>query len=99
MIALDSYSVTYPRRFVARDGRLSFTAAGAAFTVEGLTSSQVAVYRVDGSGTSLLTGVKVSGSGNSYTASFPGNAGAATYHVASAPARWARRASSRRSRR
>ena len=52
MVALDSYSVTYPRRFVARNGRLSFTAAGAAFTVDGLTSSQVSVYRVDGNGTS-----------------------------------------------
>ena len=37
MIALDSYSVTYPRRFAARNGRLSFVAAGAAFTVTGLT--------------------------------------------------------------
>ncbi len=41
MIALDRYSVTYPRRFVARNGRLSFTAAGAAFTVTGLPSNQV----------------------------------------------------------
>ncbi len=83
LVALDSYSVTYPRRFVARDGTLSFTAAGAAFTVEGLTSDRVRVYRVDGSGVSRLTGVMVTASGSGYRASFPGTDDAATYHVTS----------------
>ena len=86
MVALDSYSVTYPRRFVARNGRLSFTAAGTAFTVDGLTSAQVTVYRVDGAGTSRVNGVKVTAAGAGYRASFPGTDSAATYHVASVAA-------------
>lgn len=83
MVNLDSYSVTYPRRFSARNGQLGFTAAGAAFTVEGLPSSDVVVYRVDSNGVARLTGVQVSPSVSGYKASFPGSVGAATYHVAS----------------
>ena len=82
MIALDRYSITYPRRFVARDGRLSFRAAGAAFRVEGLPSAEVIVYRVDDNGrVSYLSKSDVELSGADYSVSFRGTRPVATYHV------------------
>ena len=47
-VALDRYALTYPRAFVARDGGLNFSAAGDLFTVDGLPSSAVRVYRRQG---------------------------------------------------
>lgn len=84
-IALDRYSVTYPRAFVARDNRLTFTAVGGRFVVSGLTSPNVAVYRDNGTLT-RLGGVQVTGAAGTYSASFPGSAGAATYYVSAVEA-------------
>ncbi len=82
MIALDKLSLTYPRRFVARDGRLSFRAAGRAFTVAGLPSADVVVYRIDGDGrVRYLTGTRVEADGGGYRVSFRGTVAMATYHV------------------
>lgn len=84
-IALDSYGITYPRAFVARDNRLTFTATGGRFAVSGFTNPNVVVYRDNGLLTKLA-GVQVSGSAGNYSASFPGNGAAATYYVATAEA-------------
>ncbi|NOT57514.1 MAG: hypothetical protein HOP18_23155 [Deltaproteobacteria bacterium] len=45
LVSLDHYTITYPRAFVARDGRLSFTAAAARFRVINLPTANVMVYR------------------------------------------------------
>lgn len=82
-LALDRYSVTYPRAFVARDNRLTFTATGGRFVVSGLTSPNVVVYRDNGTLT-RLAGAQVTGAAGSYSASFPGSTGAATYYVSAA---------------
>ncbi|HET9769104.1 MAG TPA: C25 family cysteine peptidase, partial [Thermoanaerobaculia bacterium] len=84
-LALDHYSVTYPRAFVARDNRLTFTASGGRFVVNGLTSPNVVVYRDTGA-LARLAGVQVTGAAGSYSASFPGGTGAATYYVSAAEA-------------
>ena len=62
--SLDTYSLTYPRGFVAKaDGQLTFTASGTAFQVSGLPTANVVVYRVDGDGSvSRLANVAVTGS-------------------------------------
>ncbi len=87
MVALNDYSVTYPRRFVARDGALTFTAAGSLFSVEGLPSANVVVYRQKADGTvELLSQVKVAKAGATYTATFRGLAEAATYYVSAVEA-------------
>lgn len=82
--SLESYSLTYPRAFAARGGRLEFTSAGPAFRVTGLGSSAVVAYRLDAGGPVQLTGVQVQASGGGYAATLPGGAAAARYYVADA---------------
>lgn len=87
VIALDKYSVTYKRGLVARGGGLTFTGSGEAFTVTGLPSADVVVYRTGSDGrVTRMTGVEVAPLAGAYRASFPGTAEEATYQVASAQA-------------
>ncbi|MEO7919749.1 MAG: C25 family cysteine peptidase [Thermoanaerobaculia bacterium] len=81
MVNVDRYSVTYPRQFRARSGRLTFTAAGSVFLVDGLPTSNVAVYRLAGTTPTRLTGATVETSGIGYAVRFPGATQAATYVV------------------
>ena len=82
--SLESYSITYPRAFAARGGRLDFTAAGPSFKVTGLGSSSVVAYRLDASGPVQLSGVQVQAGGGGYQATLPGGAQPARYFVADA---------------
>jgi len=87
LVSLDAWSVTYPRAFEARDGRLTFTAAAEAFRVDGLPVDQVVVYRSQaGPGgretVRRIEKVRVTGSPGAYSATFPGAATVATYRVA-----------------
>ncbi|MBN1400969.1 MAG: hypothetical protein JXA74_09030 [Anaerolineae bacterium] len=86
LIYLNSYAVTYPRAFAARDGGLTFTATGAAFQVEGLPSSEVVVYRLQGEAVTRLSGLQVAGAPGAHSVTFAGDAVEATYAVASAEA-------------
>lgn len=80
MTILESYGLTYPRAFVARDGRLSFTASGEVFKVTNLPSKRVVVYFDDETdGPQRITRVKKRGRG-SYYATFAG-VGSGTYYV------------------
>jgi hypothetical protein len=82
-VALESYSLTYPRAFVATDNQLDFTAMADAFKVTGLNSSQVVAYRLAGNSPTRLQGLKIESSGGAYQASFAGNnKGSMTYWVA-----------------
>lgn len=78
---LDRYSITYPRAFVARDGRLTFTASGDAFKVGRLPSPSVVVYRITPKKAELLTGASVSGSEGSYEVTFRGSSEPARYVI------------------
>lgn len=80
---LDRYSVTYPRAFVAREGRLAFTAAAGAFRVTGLPSSSVVVYRFGAKGMELLTNYDVAASAGGYAVTFRGSEAATRYVVSS----------------
>ncbi len=53
---LDRYSVTYPRSFAARNGRLTFAAQDAAFQVTGLPAGESVAYRIEGDAVSLPRG-------------------------------------------
>jgi uncharacterized repeat protein (TIGR01451 family) len=81
MVNLDRYSITYARRFLARAGRLTFTASGSVFQVGGLPTPNVLVYRLSGSTPVRLTGAQVQISGAGYAVSFLGNGQSATYAV------------------
>jgi len=81
IVALDKYSVTYPRAFVAREGRLSFNAKGQVFEVQGLPTPNVLVYRLDAKGLARLSRTDVAGAGTGYRARFAGTNEAATYLV------------------
>lgn len=82
MIALDSYSLTYPRAFVAENGQLQFSAAASVFAVQNLPSPNVVVYRLNGAGLTKMQTVQVVPAGNgTYTATFRGLNTSATYFV------------------
>jgi Peptidase family C25 len=86
---LESYSITYPRSFAARGGRLDFTASGPSLKVTGLGSSSVVAYRLDAGGPVLLSGLQVQAGGGAYAATIPGAAQAARYVVAETAALYA----------
>lgn len=71
---VESYGLTYPRAFVAVDGRLKFEAKAdaLAFKVTGLDSNQVVVYRLNNGRPARLNGVKVAADGNGYSVGFAG---------------------------
>lgn len=81
--SLESYSIVYPRAFVARDGRLTFTSSGSAFKVSNLPSKQVVVYRQGADGTTVkLTGLSFSAQPDgTWEMAFAGSPTAATYYV------------------
>jgi len=86
MVNLDQFNLTYPRQFQAGDGRLTFNAAGKAFKVSNLPSSNVVVYRMSGNDIMRLDRAKVQAVGGTFTASFAGTNEAATYVVTTAEA-------------
>lgn len=81
IVYLDKFNVSYSRLFQARDGRLTFTAAGKVFQVTNLPGQDVVVYRMDQSGPYRLNGVKVQAAGSTYTATFAGSNKTDTYMV------------------
>ncbi|MDH3377249.1 MAG: C25 family cysteine peptidase, partial [Gammaproteobacteria bacterium] len=85
VVSLDQYSLTYPRRFIANNGRLTFAATADKFRVENLPDDRVLVYRATAAGIQRLTKVVVSDNGGSYSAEFAGAATPATYHVVTQP--------------
>jgi hypothetical protein len=85
-VNLESWTVTWPRAFTARAGRLTFESAGALFRVEGLPSADVVVYRADGSGLARLAAVEAVPSGEGWAATFPGTGRPATYLVSAVSA-------------
>jgi subtilisin-like proprotein convertase family protein len=68
LVHVDRYGLTYPRRFMARDGRLSFPAATGTIAVDGLPSANVEVYT--GTGGQRLNGVVVQPTINGWQARF-----------------------------
>jgi uncharacterized repeat protein (TIGR01451 family) len=81
LVHYDHYTITYPRRFRARDGRLRFTARAPGFRVEALPSADVVVYRVTGDSAQKVIPVRITGVPGAYVATFPGSRTEATYHV------------------
>jgi uncharacterized repeat protein (TIGR01451 family) len=86
MVTFDRFSVTYPRRFVARDGRLEFTAAGEVLRVEGLPSPNAVVYRRQGDVVTLVAGKEMTQEADGYVATFRGSSEPARYLVTATPA-------------
>ncbi len=86
IVDLESYELSFPRSFAARDGALSFRSAGGSFAVSDLPSPDALVYRVTSAGPELLSGVQAEGSGSSWTLRFAGTSSPATYRVAAASA-------------
>jgi hypothetical protein len=84
MVRIKSYSVTYPRQFVARNGRLTFEATGNVFQVDRLSSPNAIVYRISGTEVERLSNVRVENHGIGYSVRFAGSDQAAKYVVATA---------------
>jgi hypothetical protein len=80
---LNSYSLAYPRAFVAKNGQLAFQGAGQAFEVKGLPSNAVRVYRQANNGQmEWLKEVEVQADGaHGYRARFAGTPAASRYWV------------------
>lgn len=87
LVSLDHYAITYPRAFVARDGRLSFTAAAGRFQVKNLPSANVVVYQQTGTQLTRLTQVITKPeAGGTYNASFRGERSSLQYFVSTVAA-------------
>lgn len=76
LVMLDTYSVTYPRLFKARENRLAFGAQRGQFAVEGLNAPDVYVFRRPGglAAVQVVAGVVVEPWAGGYRARFPGAA-------------------------
>jgi hypothetical protein len=86
LVALDKFSVSYQRLFQARDGRLTFTAAGGVFQVTNLPGANVIVYRMRNGALQRLENIDVQANGTTFTASFAGTDQADAYVVSTAEA-------------
>lgn len=86
IVNVTGYGLTYPRRFVARNGGLSFTSDGSVLAVDGLTSADLAVYRLGGAVPHRLTQVQVLPSATALVARFAGTGVTAPYLVCDASA-------------
>ncbi|MCB0246622.1 MAG: hypothetical protein KDI12_24645, partial [Anaerolineae bacterium] len=84
VVMLDGYSLSYPRALKARQDQLHFSATGERFTVTGLSSADVVVYRLEGNTPVRLGQVLVSAAGGGYQATFAGMENDATYLVSTA---------------
>jgi hypothetical protein len=90
MVVLDAWRITYPRRFLARQGQLAFTADGKRFTVEGLTEASIAVYRAYPDGmVARIRNIETHGDCTSTalpscTATFAGSGSQARYYLSQA---------------
>jgi hypothetical protein len=83
IIGLNSYQISYPRRLLARDGRLSFRGdAASGFTVGGLPAGDVTIYRLRGNRMERLAKPAVTANGGLYAATFAGTNVAADYVIA-----------------
>jgi len=50
VVGIDNWSITYPREFQAKDGRLNFKSAARKFTIKGIDTKDVSIYRESESG-------------------------------------------------
>jgi len=78
LVMLDSYSVSYPRKFRARADRLAFDASFDQLAVDGFSTPDVYVFRRPGGGSEVqrLAGVVVERTAAGYRARFPGTTAA-----------------------
>jgi uncharacterized repeat protein (TIGR01451 family) len=79
---LEDYGLVYPRAFVARADRLSFSGADDVFTVTDLSTPVAVVYRQEKGKWEKLTQLKTESNGGTYNVSFAGSLANADYHVA-----------------
>ncbi|HQR65807.1 MAG TPA: C25 family cysteine peptidase [Thermoanaerobaculia bacterium] len=81
IVNVTDYGLTYPRRFVARSGALSFTSDGAVFAVDGLPAGNVAAYRLGGDVPRRLTQVQIQPGPGGLTARFAGTGKPDSYAI------------------
>lgn len=85
IVGLNAYQITYPRRLLVRDGRLSFRGEAAqAFTVGNLPASDVSIYRLRGNRLERIAKPSISAIGGNYSVTFAGANEPADYVVATA---------------
>jgi hypothetical protein len=83
-INLESYTITYPRAFVAQQGKLQFTAAGENYKVTGFDNPDIVVYRITDGTPEQLTGITAQPENDGYSIAFAGTTSPATYWVSTA---------------
>ena len=81
MVSLESIELSYPRAFVARDGRLEFEAQGASFEVSGLSGTGWTAYRIDAAGPVRLAGATARSRAGVPVVAFPGSGQPARYWI------------------
>ena len=85
LVRVDRYALTYPRRFVAEGDRLSFTAEGRAFQVDGFSSSELVAYAETRDGWVHLAAPRISAGSAGIQVAVRG-VGEAEYHLSTVAA-------------
>ncbi|MEM7480554.1 MAG: C25 family cysteine peptidase [Acidobacteriota bacterium] len=74
LVHLESYGLTYPRKFTAEEDELRFTARGERFAVDGWRTPPLAAYRLEGrrTKTPVLLPMEIVPGGATFSAHVPG---------------------------
>lgn len=80
-VNLESYKITFPRAFVAQQGKLEFTSTGDVFKVSGFESPDIVAYRITEDTPVQLTQISAQVENGEYSISFAGTTSPDTYWV------------------
>jgi hypothetical protein len=80
-INLESFTITYPRAFVAHQGRLQFNASGPAFKISGFEQAEIVAYRIEGNTPFRLLNISTQFENEAFAVSFAGTSQTSSYWV------------------
>ena len=83
---IESVALTYPRKFVAINDRLSFEAEEGQFQISGFSSGDIVAYVQGASGLKQIIRSKITQQGGSYSIAFKGPRETASYYVSTVDA-------------
>ncbi len=83
-VVLESYTLSYPRAPIARQGRLEMTVTGPSIKATGFDYSEIVAYRLSYGILERLSNIEVSSDEQGYAAAFAGSSLTSTYFISNA---------------